>query len=160
MIACSRGRLLATVFIALLGADSVDANQQSRRFAWWKADSVVRELNLTAEQTARIDEVFQTMRVELRQELEELERLENKLSRLIETDAEEAQVVRAIDRVETARANLSKTRSLMLLRMRRVLTPEQRTGLTALQKRWDEESRHRETDSRRRSDDSPRPRRD
>ena len=38
---------------------------------------------------------------ELRQEKDELDRLEDKLSRLIETNADEALVARQIDRVET-----------------------------------------------------------
>ena len=66
---------------------------------------------------------------ELRQEREELERLEAKLSRLIEDDAGRSEPRAQIDRVETARANVNKTRSLMLLRMRQVLTPEQRDAL-------------------------------
>lgn len=168
MISLSRRRLLGALFVTLIAAAPALANQnRTMRFAWWKAESVVAELNLAADQVSRIDQIFQTMRGEARQELEELERLEGKLSRLIETDADEAQVVRAIDRVETARATLSKTRSLMLLRMRQVLTPDQRTKLTAMQKRWEscgkpcqDELRQRRPESGRQPDSSPEPRRD
>ncbi len=52
-----------------------------------------------------------------------MSRLEAKLSRLIQIDADEAALSRQIDRVETARANANKTRSLMLVQMRKVLTP-------------------------------------
>ena len=44
---------------------------------------------------------------------------------------DEASLARQIDRVETARANGNKTRSLMLMRMCRVLTREQRDALRA-----------------------------
>jgi Spy/CpxP family protein refolding chaperone len=94
----------------------------------------VKELGLTADQSARIDKIFQATRPELRQEYDELDRLEAKLSRLIEGDTlDEAGLARQIDRVETARANASKTRSLMLWRMRQVLTVDQRIRLKALQ---------------------------
>lgn len=101
---------------------------------WWKSEEVVKELGLTADQSARVDKIFQAMRPELRQEYEELDRLEAKLSRLIEGDTlDEAGLARQIDRVETARANANKTRSLMLWRMRQVLTADQRIRLKAVQ---------------------------
>ena len=94
----------------------------------------MKELGLSADQSARIDKIFQATRPELRQEYDELDRLEAKLSRLIEGDTlDEAGLARQIDRVETARANTSKTRSLMLWRMRQVLTVDQRIRLKALQ---------------------------
>ena len=55
---------------------------------------------------------------ELRHDREELERLEAKLSRMIlDERMDEASLAVQIDRVETARANGNKTRSLMLTRM-------------------------------------------
>ena len=55
---------------------------------------------------------------ELRQDREQLERLEAKLSRMIQDERmDEASLAVQIDRVETARANGNKTRSLMLTRM-------------------------------------------
>ena len=56
----------------------------------------------------------------------------SKLSRLIQDDADEAVLARQIDRVETARADANKTRSLMLVQMLKVLTPDQRTRFSAL----------------------------
>ena len=73
---------------------------------------------------------------ELRQEWDELSKLEAKLSHLIQKDADEAVLTRQIDRVETARAAANKTRSLMLVQMLKVLTPEQRTRFTTLHGKW------------------------
>jgi Spy/CpxP family protein refolding chaperone len=142
MIPTVRRWLLAASLALLVGAP-LAANQPGARFPWWRNDQVVEELSLTTDQCDRIDHIFQSMRTELRQELEELERLETKLSHLIQSDADEAVVVRSIDKVETARAALSKTRSVMYLRMRQVMTPDQRVRFTALQKRWDDEARKR-----------------
>jgi Spy/CpxP family protein refolding chaperone len=85
--------------------------------------------------------------------MDELDRLEARLSRLIERDAEETEIARYIDRVETARANVNKTRSLMLVRMRRVLTPEQRVRMKELE----EEANKRGTSRRRPKPDASKP---
>lgn len=108
-------------------------------FAWWKSDDSRKELGLTADQTGRIDKIWETTRPELRTEWDELSRLEEKLSSLLKRDADEAVLARQIDRVETARANANKTRSLMLVQMMKVLTPDQRTRLSAMHDRYMQE---------------------
>jgi Spy/CpxP family protein refolding chaperone len=109
---------------------------QRQPFAWWKSEQFKKELGLTADQSARIDKIWETTRPELRQERDELTRLEEKLSRLIQNDADEAMLSRQIDRVETARANGNKTRSLMLVQMLKTLTPDQRSRFKTLNDRW------------------------
>ncbi len=118
-------------------------------FAWWKTDPFAQELGLTADQSARIDRIWETTRPELRQEWEELSKLEDKLSRLINADADEAVLSRQIDRVETARANANKTRSVMLVQMLKVLSPEQRTRFAELQAKWRERGAGRSSDTHR-----------
>ena len=149
-----RGRLLAVVALLLACVVPASAQQQPEApprvppptagrpgqppppFSWWKSGPVKRELGLTADQVSHIDKIWETTRLELRQEWEELSKFEVKLSRLIQGDAEESVLARQIDRVETARASANKTRSLMLVQMRKVLTPEQRTRLDAIHERW------------------------
>ena len=128
---------VACLVVAFAVAPALAARQaQSPR--WWKSEATVKELGLTAEQSTRIEEIFETTVLELRQEWEELDRLESKLSRMIKDDRhDEATIARQIDRVETARAGANKTRSLMLMRMRRVLTPDQRIRLEQIMKRRD-----------------------
>lgn len=116
---------------------------QPQPFAWWKSEQFKKELGLTADQSARIDKIWETTRPELRQEWEELQRLEEKLSRLIQNDADEAVLARQIDRVETARANTNKTRSLMLVQMLKTLTPDQRSRFKTLNDRYQQELQHR-----------------
>jgi Spy/CpxP family protein refolding chaperone len=122
-------------------------------FAWWKTDQFKKELGLTTDQTARIDKIWETTRPELRQEWDELQKLEDKLSRLIQNDSDEAVLARQIDRVETARANTNKTRELMLVQMLKTLTHDQRERFKALTERWQQ-------DQQRRSSPDPRKPRD
>ncbi len=133
MMLSARRRLLAATVLAMFVAALAEAGSQAQPFAWWKSDEFRSELNLTPEQAARIDEIFRSTFPELRQEIDELDHQEARLSRLIESNVDEAVIVRHIDRVETSRANLNKTRSLMLVRMRQVLTPEQRARMRELE---------------------------
>jgi len=124
----------------------------ARPFAWWKSEPFKKELGLTADQSARIDRIWETTRPELRQEWDELSKLEDKLSHLIQADADETVLTRQIDRVETARANASKTRSLMLVQMLKVLTPDQRTRFRAVHDRWEHDQQQQQPAPRRPGD--------
>jgi Spy/CpxP family protein refolding chaperone len=133
----SRRLLAAGVLLTLAPLALAAASQQGPPRRWWKAESIVKDLALTPDQSARIDTIFEAAFPELRQEREELERREAKLSRLLrDPKVDEATLAREIDRVETARASGNKTRSLMLMRMYRVLTPEQRVRFDELSKQW------------------------
>ena len=112
-----------------------------RPFPWWKSEPFKQELGLATEQSTRIDKIWETTRLELRQEWDALSKLEAKLSYLIQKDADEAVLTRQIDRVETARAAANKTRSLMLVQMLKVLTPEQRTRFNTLHEKWRHDDR-------------------
>ena len=75
--------------------------------------------------------------------------------------ADEAQVTRQIDRVGSVRGAMNKTRTLMLLHIRQVLTTEQRAKLNAVYARWEQERRGRDKersapDGNRRPDESGR----
>jgi hypothetical protein len=131
---------LPVLVFAALASTELGASQ-AQGFPWWKSEAFKQELGLTADQAARIEKIYQDTVPELRQEWAELDRLEVKLSRLFEGNADEAVLARQIDRVETARANLNKSRSLMLMRMRRVLNADQLVRFKVLYERWDAESR-------------------
>jgi Spy/CpxP family protein refolding chaperone len=126
----TRRLLPGALLLALAG--SVDAQS----FAWWKSEQFQKEVGLTADQCTRIDNMFQTALPKLRQGKEELDKQEAELSRLIETNADEAQVTRQVDRVETIRASLNKTRTLLLLHERQVLTPDQLVRFKAAHDKW------------------------
>jgi Spy/CpxP family protein refolding chaperone len=127
----------AGVLLSLAAVPGAESSQQTTPRGWWRNEAIVKDLGLTAEQSARLNAIFETTMPELRQDREELERLEAKLSRMFQDERmDEASLARQIDRVETARANGNKTRSLMLMRMYRVMTREQRTRFDQLSKEW------------------------
>lgn len=120
----------------------VDAGQGGK-FKWWQSERFVHDLGLTREQSARIEEVFQASWPALHAAKADLDRLETELSRLIaEGTATEGKVLHHIDRVEASRSAMGRTRSLMLYRMHRLLTAEQRVKLKALYEAVEREKAH------------------
>lgn len=126
----------AAALALLVAAVAAPAAAQGK---WWQSERFRQKLQLTEDQVSRIEEVFQSAVPHLREQKKALDRLESQLSRLIDTSADEAAVMQEADRVEAARAELSKARTRMLLRMRRVLTAEQRVKLGALHEEWERE---------------------
>jgi Spy/CpxP family protein refolding chaperone len=114
---------------------------QSFGFPWWRDPQFQRDLTLTTDQSARIDSVFQQTIPILRQKKTDLDAQEEELSRMIAANADEATVTKQVDKVEAIRANMNKMRTLMLLRMRQVLSPEQRVKLNQLHDKWEKEHR-------------------
>jgi Spy/CpxP family protein refolding chaperone len=116
--------------LVMVGAP-VAAEAQS--FKWWQNERFQKELALTADQITRLEAIFQTTVPTLRAQKDALEKYEQKLSKVISDSAsDEAKVLQTADRVEATRTELSKTRTLMLFRMRRILTDEQNAKMKEL----------------------------
>jgi Spy/CpxP family protein refolding chaperone len=109
------------------------APAQGFSFKWWQTERFQKELALTPEQITRIEAIFATHEPSLRAQKAALDKLENKLSKAIaDPKSDEATVLQAAERLEGARAELSRTRTLQLFRIRRVLTDEQNVKLKAI----------------------------
>ncbi len=124
----SRRWLAGAVLLAL----AAPLHAQSFGFSWWKDAQFQRDLGLTADQTAKIDTIFQSTISLLRQKKADLDRQEDELSSMIAAGADESLVTRQVDKVESTRASMNKMRTLMLLHERQVLTPDQRVRLNKL----------------------------
>ncbi len=130
-------RLSGLLALLLLLAPSGTAAQG---FKWWQSDTYRRELGLTADQSRRLEEIFQAALPSLRAQKKVLDQVEAQFERLIES-GDDATVMDQVGRVEVARAELNKTRALMLLRMRRTLTTDQWLKLGALHQAEEAERR-------------------
>lgn len=120
--------------------------QEARRRAqkWWMSDDGRAEFGITEQQSKDLEGVFQSLLPRLRANKSELDRQEKVLSQLLnEANSDETLVVQAIDRVENARGALSRTRTLMLYRMYRLLSAEQRAKVQAYHERKSQESDNR-----------------
>ena len=124
------------------------AHAQSFGFPWWRDAQFQKDLSLSTDQSTRIDALFQANMPALRTGRDELDRQETELSRLITLGADEKQVTLQIDKVETLRASLNKTRTLMLLHMRQMLTPDQRGKLNKLYEQREKDRQDKSRDGR------------
>src|SRR3954454_14666964 len=129
-------RLLSAAFVLALAAP---LHGQSFGFAWWKDAQFQHDLALTADQSARIDAIFQAAIAQLRPKKEELDKQEELLSQQIVAGADEGLVTRQVDKVEAIRSHMNKMRTLMLLKERQVLTPDQRVKLNKLHEQWEKD---------------------
>ena len=120
---------LTLSLLTLLWAQPV----QAQRFRWWKDDAFVKVLALTPDQSSRIEAVFQASQPALRAQSRALSMLEDELSKLVqEARVEESEVDHFVVKVESARADLAKTRTMMIYRIRRIMTLDQHLKLQAL----------------------------
>ena len=113
------------------------------RWKWWLYDRV--ELGINDQQSAAINQIFESTIPKLRETRQEMDRAEEELSRTIkEHKADLAVVSGQLDRVESARSQYNKTRVLMLYRMHLLLSADQRVKLEAIRARNDQGRRDRE----------------
>ncbi len=97
---------------------------------WWKSPMVVQRLSLTADQTKKMDDIFQQSRIQLIDLRADVQKQEVMLEPLLSASTlDSAKAMAQIDKVADARANLEKADAKMLLGIRGVLTPDQWTKL-------------------------------
>jgi len=116
------------VSFAVLVAVALPAAGQGK---WWQSEEYIRELRLTPEQSKKLEEVFQASVPTLKSLKKSLDQAESEFERLLER-GDDGSVMDQVERVEAARAELNKQHTLMMLRMKRVLTAEQWTKFNAM----------------------------
>ena len=114
--------------LAVLVAVTVPAAGQGK---WWQSEEYKRELSLTAEQSKKLEEVFQASVPTLKSLKKALDQAESEFERLLER-GDDGSVMDQVERVEAARAELNKSHTMMMLRMKRVLTTEQWARFNAM----------------------------
>jgi Spy/CpxP family protein refolding chaperone len=121
------GRVSAIVAVVLFLALPA-AGQGSK---WWQSEQYRRELGLTSEQSKRLEDVFQAAVPTLKAHKKALDQAESEFERMLER-GDDGSVMDQVERVEAARAELNKSHTMMMLRMRRVLTTDQWARFTAM----------------------------
>jgi Spy/CpxP family protein refolding chaperone len=117
------------------------APDKERSHKWWLSDTGKKEFGISDQQSHDLEALFQQILPTLKANKTELDKQEKVLDQLLsEGGSSELIVAQAIDRVEAARSALSRTRTLMLYRMYRLLTPEQRAKVQAYYERKAQEN--------------------
>ena len=107
------------------------APQQKGPKKWWIDPELRAELAITDQQSAAIELVWQKSLAHRAETRDRLDKADAILQKLILDGADEAAVTAQLDRVEAARSEANKARVLLLYRMNRHLTQEQRVKLDA-----------------------------
>ncbi len=107
---------------------------------WWIDTKLRAELGITDQQSAAVDKIWQKSMPALVEGRQKLEKLEDALSQMADVP-DEAVVIAQIERVENLRADLSKGRTLMIYRMNKVLTADQRAKVKTMYARPDQPRR-------------------
>ncbi|MBM3780630.1 MAG: periplasmic heavy metal sensor [Acidobacteria bacterium] len=114
-------------------------------FKWWQSERFQRELALSADQSTKLEQVFQALQPLLQTQKEALDKHEAALSRVIaDPKTDEAQVLVSVERVEAARSDLARSRTLLTFRMRRILTTGQHVKMQVMHEQWTRDRRSRQ----------------
>ena len=154
-----RKSFICLVLSSIVMAAASPAFAQGFSFKWWQTERFKKELSLTTEQVTRIEGIYQTTEPLLRAQKQAIDRREEKLSKVIQDPkSDEATLLQTTDRLEAARNELSRTRTLMLFRIRRVLTDEQNLKINAMhaKDRADRENREKSERERKGNNKGPR----
>lgn len=98
---------------------------------WWIDPDSRAELGITDKQSTDIEQIWQRSHAQRAESRDHLEKAEAVLEKMILEAADETAVKAQLDRVEAARSEANKSRVMMLYRINRILTHEQRVKLDA-----------------------------
>ena len=105
---------------------------------WWRSEEMRAQFSITDAQSAKLDEIYHSFYASLKSGMADIERYHKDVSKMMaEGSSSEVDVLHAIDKLETAKAGLARQRMLMLYRMYRVLSPDQRIKVKKFQEQKD-----------------------
>ena len=112
---------------------STGASSPGRGGPWWRDESIKKELVLTADQTRRLDSLFERRAKDLEPLNDELDKQRAELNRLMsDRNAGAAAIALQVARLEVPRAKMNESFYVMMYRMSLVLDPEQNKKLQAI----------------------------
>jgi Spy/CpxP family protein refolding chaperone len=129
---CGRAAALTAMTLCLLVRDAVGQGIEQAQ-PWWLSPAVQAQIALTPHQAERIDVIYRESLPERRRLRQQITTLRKRLARLIASGPiSDGPAVPLIDRLCAVEKQRNVTRTMMLVRMHRVLTPAQRLQLPAL----------------------------
>lgn len=124
-------------------------NRAHERRPWWKNPADMAEIGLTADQSAQIDGIFRAEIEKMKPLRETVNGLERALDEAMRANtADISAFARQVHKIESKRAELNTMRTVMLYRMRRVLTVDQNAKFQAMLDRREAERRRQDGDRR------------
>ncbi|HEX3036753.1 MAG TPA: periplasmic heavy metal sensor [Thermodesulfobacteriota bacterium] len=104
---------------------------------WWKNQKIVDELELTNRQVDRIEEIFSSHKSKMLELHSKLRKKDEELSKKARNpNSTREEILQLTDEVENIKGELRDIRVDMLLRIRDVLSPQQRAKLQEIQEKY------------------------
>ncbi|MDX2232171.1 MAG: Spy/CpxP family protein refolding chaperone [Leptolyngbyaceae cyanobacterium bins.349] len=104
-------------------------NQRAQRQPRPDRANWLRELNLTAEQIQKIQDIRQQYQARLTEQRQAVRQAQQELKQLMASNASTARIREKFDQMQTLKQKLGDTRMESMLAIRNVLNPEQRQKL-------------------------------
>ncbi len=123
--------VLALAMVAL--ATAATPASADERFRWWLDAEVARHLNLSSSQAARLDQIFRESLDERRRLRTAADQAQRDMDAALAA-ADEVRCTALIPRLANAQIARGRARTLMVWRMFRTLTEEQRARLADIQR--------------------------
>ena len=137
-------KLFVCIGLSLLTLICLAQSAQAQGY-WWKNERFLKQLALSPDQSTRIESLYQAAQPTLRAQKRALDKLDDELSKMIhDPRVSEAELEQFVKRVEAAKADLSTSRTMLLVRIGRVLTAEQSGKLHQLFEQDEKERRGRQ----------------
>jgi len=123
-----------------MGQDRMRPEGRPQAGKFWKRPKIRTELKLTDDQVRDFEEIFLRNRKALIDLKADVEKKQLDLDEAISDNrSDDKKLAAQVDVVEQARGRLGKARAMMMIEMRRVLSPEQRERLEQLRAERDDQ---------------------
>ena len=132
-----RVSLVLLVFICFISFSAHAYYGSKANYKWWKNPNIASEMGLTKQQADLIERIFHSNKNKIIRYQKELRQKEIQLRRkLNNSDPNNEEVLKLIDDIEHIKANLTKIKVRMFLKVKGVLTPEQIQILHSIRSRY------------------------
>jgi len=111
-------------------------------YKWWKNPKIIHEMDLTDKQVDAIENIFNSYREQIIDSQKELKKEETRLLDILrKPECSRDEVMEITDHIEDMRANLTRIKVEMLLKIKKVLTSEQEDTLHNIRENYRGRSR-------------------
>ncbi|HVY54687.1 MAG TPA: hypothetical protein VHC46_02930 [Thermodesulfobacteriota bacterium] len=125
-----RASLAFTAVLCLISASAFGLMSGEIHYKWWKNPKIVQQLDLTDKQIDEIEGIFNSYKDQIIDSQRALKKEETRLLDILrQPECSSDQVMEITDHIEDMRANLTRIKVEMLLKIKNVLTSEQEETL-------------------------------
>jgi Spy/CpxP family protein refolding chaperone len=129
--------IVAALLLAAAAAPALAQLPEVPLGKWWKRPRIVERLKLKTDQQDRLDEIFAKNRRAFIDQKADVDRRVVDLDELLaKKESDPARIAAATDALEQAKARLGKTRTMMIVEMKGVLSDEQWQKIVELRDEW------------------------